>query len=402
VLPSPLRERLAAVGQADDYADGADSADSADSADDADDAGGVGPVDGDGIGEPEELAAVTRQLRAGKRPSVVGWTLLFALGAGVAYVLFRIMEQLRTILVMVALALLIALTLDPLVAMLERRGLRRWVAAFGAWLAAGAVLLAPIVLAIDAATSQLPTLIDNVPNLINNAENNLGSLGDRLRTITSSSSTSANVTPDKVVTYVLRGGQIVFDAFADIAIVGALSLWLLIALPQILDLFYRLLPFSRRTAVRRVGDDVLSQISRFMLTNVLTSVLAGIATSAWTWAFGVPYPILLGSLVAVLDLIPTVGSTIGGAIVTLVSLTVGLPTALATLIFYVAFRLTEDYVIQPKALRYSVELPGVITVPAVLVGGALLGIPGALFAVPVALIVRVLVRDVARPALDRR
>jgi predicted PurR-regulated permease PerM len=71
-------------------------------------------------------------------------------------------------------------------------------------------------------------------------------------------------------------------------------------------------------------------------------------------------------------------------------------------VFYVAFRLAEDYIIQPRAMRYSVELPGVITVPAVLAGGAVLGIPGALFAVPIALIIRVLIREVAMPALDRR
>jgi predicted PurR-regulated permease PerM len=358
--------------------------------DGADDADRVGPDNTDA--EP-----TTRRQR-----SVVGAALLFALGAGVAYVLLLILEELRSVLVMLALALLITLTLDPLVAMLERRGLRRWMAAVAAWLAAAAVLLAPIVFAIDAATSQLPTLIKSVPDLINQAEDNLGSLGDRLRTITNSSSTTASVSPDKVITYVLRGGQLVFDAFADIAIVGALSLWLLIALPQITDLFYRLVPRSQRAAVERVTNDLLRQISRFMLANVLTSVLAGVATWAWTWGFGVPYPILLGALVAVLDLIPTVGSTVGGVIVSLVSLTVGLPTAVGTLIFYVGFRLAEDYLIQPRAMRYSVQLPGVVTVPAVLVGGALLGIPGALFAVPVALIVRVLVRDVAKPALDRR
>ncbi len=372
--------------------------------DDEDDAPSVEPADDmDREDAAEsEIQAAARSLKPRGRRSVVGWTLLFALGAGLAYVLFRIVEQLRTVLVMLALGLLIALTLEPLVAALERRGLRRWVAALGAWLSAVAVLMAPIVLAIDAATSQLPTLIDNVPELINKAEDNLGSLGDRLRNITSSSSTNASISPQKVVTYVLHGGQLVFDAFADVAIVGALSLWLLIALPQIVELFYRVLPHSRRPAVERVTGELMRQISRFMLANVLTSVLAGIATWAWTWAFGVPYPILLGSLVAVLDLIPTVGSTIGGAIVSLVSLTVGLPTAIATLAFYVAFRLTEDYLIQPRAMRYSVELPGVITVPAVLIGGALLGIPGALFAVPVALIIRVLIRDVAQPALDRR
>ncbi len=200
----------------------------------------------------------------------------------------------------------------------------------------------------------------------------------------------------------LRGGQIVFDAFADIAIVAALSLWLLIALPQMIDLFYRLVPRTRRPAVEHVTDDLRRQISRFMLANVLTSVLAGIATWAWAWGFGVPYPILLGALVAVLDLIPTVGSTIGGVVVSLVALTVNFPTAIATLIFYVGFRLAEDYLIQPRAMRYSVALPGVITVPAVLIGAALLGIPGALFAVPVALIIRVLVQDIAKPALERR
>jgi predicted PurR-regulated permease PerM len=352
--------------------------------------------------EPVREPAGQRRPKPLWQRSVVGASLLFALGAGVAYMLFLIADQLRAVLVMLALALLITLTLDPLVTLLERRGLRRWVAAVVAWLVAAGVLLAPIALAVDTATSQLPTLIKNVPDLINKAENNLGSLGDRLRKITDSSSTTASISPDKAITYVLRGGQLVFDAFADIAIVGALSLWLLIALPQITDLFYRLVPQSRRPSVEQVTNDLMRQISRFMLANVLTSVLAGVATWAWTWGFGVPYPILLGALVAVLDLIPTVGSTVGGVIVSLVSLTVGLPTAIATLIFYVGFRLTEDYLIQPRAMRYSVELPGVVTVPAVLVGGALLGIPGALFAVPVALIIRVLVRDVAKPALDRR
>jgi predicted PurR-regulated permease PerM len=138
-----------------------------------------------------------------------------------------------------------------------------------------------------------------------------------------------------------------------------------------------------------------------MLANVLTSILAGVATWAWALGWGIPYSVLLGSLVAVLDLIPTVGSTVGGIVVSLVALTVGLPTAIATALFYTAFRLAEDYIIQPRAMRYSVELPGVITVPAVLIGAAVLGIPGALFAVPVALVVRVLMREVALPAIEQ-
>jgi predicted PurR-regulated permease PerM len=344
-----------------------------------------------------------RPVILGRRRSVVPTALFFTLGAGTAYLLLKAFEQLRTVLVMLALALLIALTLEPLVAVLHKRGMPRWLAALLAWLIAVAILAAPVVLAVQAATDQLPGLIKSVPTLLKDAESHLGSLGKKLQDLTNGngSSGSSSISPDKIVTYLLQGGQLIFDAFADTAIVAALSLSLLIALPRLTDTFYRLVPRTRRDSVQRVTDELLSQVSRFMLANVLTSILAGVATWAWAFAWGIPYSVLLGSLVAVLDLIPTVGSTIGGIFVSIVALSVGLPTAIATAGFYIFFRLLEDYVIQPRALRYSVELPGVITVPAVLIGGAVLGIPGALFAVPVALVVRVLMREVALPALER-
>lgn len=339
----------------------------------------------------------------GRRRSVVATALLFALGAGLAYLLLLAVERLKGVLILLALALLIALTLDPLVTALQKRGMPRWLAALLAWLLAVAVLVAPIALAVQAASDQLPHLIDSVPHLLDEAENNLGGLGKRLRTITSGSSGStAQISPDKVLTYLFEGGQVLFKTVESIVVVGALSLFLVMTMPRLTRGGLALVPRSRRARVEEVTSDLLGQVSRFMLANVLTSVLAGVATWAWAFGWGIPYAVLLGALVAVLDLIPTVGSTIGGVLVSLVALTVGLPTAIATAIFYIVFRLTEDYLIQPKAMRYSVELPGVITVPAVLVGGAILGIPGALFAVPVALVIRVLVRDLAMPALDRR
>jgi predicted PurR-regulated permease PerM len=339
----------------------------------------------------------------GRRRSVVASALLFALGAATAYVLLLSIEELRSVLIMLALSLLIALTLDPLVGLMQRGRLPRWLGALLAWLVAVVVLVAPIVLTVNAASSQLPDLIKQTPDLINKAEANLGSVGQRLHDATSSSSGStSNVSVDSIITYVLKGGEVVFSTVTDVSVVALLSLWLLITLPHLTEFFYRLVPASRREPVERLSTDVLRQVSRFMLANVATSVLAGVATWAWAFGFGIPYALLLGALVAVLDLIPTVGSTVGGIAVSLIALSVNLPTAIATAIFYVAFRLIEDYVIQPRALKFSVELPGVITVPAVLIGAAVLGIPGALFAVPVALVIRVLVRDVAMPELDRR
>ena len=113
-----------------------------------------------------------------------------------------------------------------------------------------------------------------------------------------------------------------------------------------------------------------------------------------------PYPVLLGLLVALLDLIPMIGSTIGGAIVTLVALTVSLPVAVATLAFYIGYRLAEDYLIVPRIMGRTVAVPAVVTVVAVLLGGALMGLIGALVAIPAAAALRLLLQEVTFRRLD--
>jgi predicted PurR-regulated permease PerM len=118
-------------------------------------------------------------------------------------------------------------------------------------------------------------------------------------------------------------------------------------------------------------------------------------------AFGIPYPILLGLFVAILDLIPVIGSTIGGAVVSLVALTVSLPVAIATLAFYIAYRLAEDYLLVPRIMGSTVQVPAVLSIVAVLIGGSLLGIVGALVAIPVAAALRLLLQEVAFRRLDR-
>jgi predicted PurR-regulated permease PerM len=345
--------------------------------------------------KPNEAEVTIRRPR-----SVIAFALWFALGVGVAYLGFVIFERLRNVVFIVAFALLIGVTLDPMVQFLERRGMRRTTAAFLTWLGVVALLIAPIILAIDAASTQLPTLIKSAPTLISNAESHLGSLGDRLATATNSSSTS-NVNPTKLLNYVLTSGELLFNAVTDIVVVAFLSLYFAIGLPKLRDLSLRAIPATRRGRAGLIVDELVGQVGRYMLSTVLIALLCGLGTTIWSLSWGIPYAVLLGALVSVLSLVPVIGSTVGGAIVTLVSLTVNLPTAIATLIFYIGYRMAEDYLIQPRVMRFSVELPGVITVPSVILGGAILGVPGALFAVPVALVLRLLVREFVFPATDR-
>ena len=130
-------------------------------------------------------------------------------------------------------------------------------------------------------------------------------------------------------------------------------------------------------------------------------MIAGLGTYLWLLAWGIPYPLLLGIFVALLDLIPVIGSTVGGAVVSLVGLTVSLPVALGTLAFYIAYRLAEDYLIVPRIMGRTVQVPAIVSLIAVLIGGVLLGIIGALVAIPVAAAIRVLLQEIAIRRLDK-
>jgi predicted PurR-regulated permease PerM len=101
-----------------------------------------------------------------------------------------------------------------------------------------------------------------------------------------------------------------------------------------------------------------------------------------------------------LDLVPVVGSTIAGFVVGAVALTVSLPVCIATVVFFVVFRLAEDYLLVPKIIGRAVKVPALITVVAVLIGGALLGIVGALVAIPIAAALQLLTQEILFPRLD--
>jgi predicted PurR-regulated permease PerM len=129
--------------------------------------------------------------------------------------------------------------------------------------------------------------------------------------------------------------------------------------------------------------------------------VAGVGTTVWATVLGIPYPLLLGLLVALLDLVPIVGSTIGGVIVALVGLTQGLPVAVATAVFYTAYRFVEDHLLNPQVMRRTVHVSAGLSIIATLVGAALLGVLGALVAIPIAATIQVVLEQVTFPSLDR-
>jgi predicted PurR-regulated permease PerM len=106
------------------------------------------------------------------------------------------------------------------------------------------------------------------------------------------------------------------------------------------------------------------------------------------------YAVALALVVALLDVIPMIGATLGAVIVCAIAFATDLKTGVAAVIFYIAYQQIENYVIYPRVMARSVEIPGALTVIAALVGAALLGVVGALLAIPTAAAMLLIVREV--------
>ncbi|HEX3488133.1 MAG TPA: AI-2E family transporter [Streptosporangiaceae bacterium] len=368
------------------------------------------PAD-DKIQEAVEVAAKVAEETGGlgrpgppvdrRSPFFVGMTA--AAGVAVTYGLVELLIRARGVLVLIGLALFVAAGLDPAVTWLSSRRLPRWTAVLivlVAVLGVGAVFLAT---AIPPLTAQATLLAHQLPHYLHalrDPHSELGRLNDRyhiqarLQKLVTSRGSS-------IVGGVLGAGAVVLSAATSLLVVVVLTVYFLAGLPQLKLFLYRLAPHSRRARVILLGDEIFTKVGGYVLGNVITSAIAGLGTYLWMLGWGIPYPALLGLLVALLDLIPVIGSTIGGAIVILVALTVSVPVALATLAFYVAYRVAEDYLLVPRIMGRTVQVPAVVTVVAVLIGGALLGLVGALVAIPAAATIRLLIQEITFRRMDR-
>jgi predicted PurR-regulated permease PerM len=350
----------------------------------------------------EETGGLGRPGRPVNRRSPFFIGMAAAAGVAVTYGLFELVIRARSVLVLIGLALFIAAGLDPAVTWLTRHRMPRWAAVLTILVAAAGVLAAFLAAAIPPMSAQASALAGHLPHYMHTLQDHnsqLGRLNDRFH-IEQRLSRLLSTKGSALIGGVLGAGELVLSTASSILVVAVLVVYFLIGMPQIRLFAYRLAPRSRRTRVILIGDEIFTKVGGYVLGNFLTSVIAGLGTYFWLLAFGVPYPILLALMVALLDLIPVIGSTVGGAIVSLVALTVSLPVALATLAFYVAYRLAEDYLLVPRIMGRTVKVPAVVSVVAVLMGGALMGIIGALVAIPVAAALRLLLDEVVFRRLD--
>ena len=330
-----------------------------------------------------------------RTPFFVGFT--GALGVAVAYVIARGITQITTVIVIIGLALFIAIGLNPILDFLIHRGIRRGLAVALITFAFVLVIAGFVLAAVSPIAHEVSTLVKNYPkykaNLIA-GKGWAGRLAVKLHLTGYLKGKSKIRIPAGGV--LGAGKQILSLGVATISVV-ALTIYFLIALPGVKRLWLSLIPRSRRERASLLTDEVFSRVGGFMLGNLLTSLISGVGTYIWLLVFGVPYALLLALVVALFDLIPIVGSTIAGVIVSLVALSKGVPVGVATLVFYIVYRYLEDYLINPRVMKHTVKVTPGLTIIATLIGGTLLGLVGALVAIPVAATIHLLLDEVAIP-----
>ena len=163
------------------------------------------------------------------------------------------------------------------------------------------------------------------------------------------------------------------------------------------SLLYR----DKRERYLRVTDRIIHTTSRYMLGNLAISVICGTVYGVTAEILGLPYPLALALIAAILDLIPNIGATIAGIIIGIVALSVSLGALIAVAIVIVVYQQIENYILQPTIIGKAAQVSGFTVLTSVLAFGALFGLIGAIIGVPIAAALQILVEELTAPRRAR-
>ncbi|MGH6656506.1 MAG: AI-2E family transporter [Actinocrinis sp.] len=349
-------------------------------------------------------AALRRPGRPLRRshPYYVGF--VGGLGIILAYYLAQALVSLTGVLVLIAVALFLAVGLNPFVERLTDRGMkRRW----AVLIVAGACLLlfAGFITAIaQPLADQTSGLIGSLPHHLQQLSHNrtVQRIDAKYDVLGKLQAFLAQAdTAQMIAGGILGFGEFLISSVFKTFTVLILTIYFLGSLPAIKQSAYQLIPASRRPRVGALADGVLTRVGGYVSGAVTVASLAGLAAYLMLAVLNVPYMLPLALLIALTDFVPLVGATFGALIVTLVVLFDSPVRAVVAGIFFIVYQQFENFVVYPKVMARSVDVPPLIAVIAALIGAALLGVVGALLAIPLSAGVIYVVREVLLPRQER-
>ena len=336
--------------------------------------GSVTPADG-------LIASLTAAVPAAKHrvtfdiaPAAI-FRILFAIAT--LWLLMRIFP----VLILIVLSLMLVATFNPLVRKWQARLGRSWaIVAVVTALIGG--LLGTLAVLIPSLVSQGAKLINNAPHYSHQIQNMLAQHGVHYniqKQVEQFSGKVTEATPEmmSIVTSVVNG-------VAAFATVGILTIYLLIEGPEVGTAMMRLLPRKDRLRVRKLVMEIGGQVGGYMRGQMITSLLAGLFSFITLWIAGVPAALALGALAAIADAIPLIGLLVALVPAALLALTVSPTKAVIVVVAYLIYHQLEDHFIAPKVYGAALGLSLSIIVISILIGVELMGMLGAVLALPVA------------------
>ena len=317
-----------------------------------------------------------------------------------AFLGVRVLWITRDVLIWVAIAVFLAMALNPAVDWLQVRGLRRRGAAVGV------VFVGTILAVIAVGSLFVPTLVREVndfaqavPGYIDDLTKGRGRLGflerdyqivEKVREAIEKSGASGVLGLSSTALSVTKS---IINAVVAVVTISFLTLFMLIEGPMWVERFYSLLPEASQPRWRNVGQQIYRTVGGYVTGNLAISFVAGISSTAVLLVLGVPYAVALGLLVAILDLIPLAGATIAAIVVSTVGFLHSVTAGIVLIVFFIVYQQFENHVLQPLVYGRTVQLSPLIVLISVLMGAKLAGVIGALGAIPVAGTIQVIVVD---------
>jgi predicted PurR-regulated permease PerM len=299
----------------------------------------------------------------------------------------------RNVLVLVLVGLFVAISLEPVVHWLITRGLRRSYAVT-------IVVLVALALFAVFAWSIVPPIVDqggalvaDLPGYLRRLAAEFGpvrEITDRYNLTDRLTSLAAGI-PAKLAGGAVGFVQQFFGVLASTLTVLVLAVYFMADMPRLRRGVVMLFPPRRRPRTTEIVDVVVDKVGAYMIGNLIISLFAGVSTFACLELVRIPFALPLAVTVAITDLIPMVGATIGAAICVIVSVfAAGIwPQAVIVLAFFIAYQQLENYLIAPRVLRNTVDLSAVAVLLVALIGGTVMGLIGAVMAIPLAATVKV-------------
>jgi predicted PurR-regulated permease PerM len=330
-------------------------------------------------------------------------TILATIGLVLATaLLLYILVRTRQILTWCVVGAFFAVALSPVVGWVQRtvfRGKRRSVATLVVFLVTF-ILLAAVIAAFAVPLAQEGTKVaGQLPGLIDDARNGRGPIGgllERTHALQWVQDNQARIGSfAKGLTSPAAGvlGGIATGVTGTVTVL-VLAYLMVLEGPKIVDGTVGLFTPATGERIRRVATDCARSVTGYLSGNLLISFVCAVLTYAVLKISGVPFAGLIALFVGIADLIPLVGATIGGVVALLAGFLHSVPAGIAVLVFFVVYQQLENHLLQPLVFARTVKVNPLTVIIAILIGVELLGILGALLAIPVASIVQVVLRDV--------